>query len=138
MYTKPTPNEVFYYYMNLNDIREQLLHLHKALLEYQKRMYETTNGPVQNPNHYYQLVVSDESFAWLKTLSALVISMDELLESKETKPETEINQITKYTKTILTTTGGGNGAFGTNYTEALKKDEAVAALHANLMKLINV
>lgn len=122
--------------MNLNDIREQLLHLHKALLEYQKRMYETTNGPVQNPNHYYQLVVSDESFAWLKTLSALVVSIDELLESKETKTETEINQIAQYTKNILTTTGG-NGAFGTNYTEALKKDDTVALLHGNLMKLLN-
>lgn len=123
--------------MNLNDIREQLLHLHKALLEYQKRTYETTNGPVQNPNHYYQLVVSDESFAWLKTLSALVVSIDELLESKETKTEAEIDQIAQYTKNILTTTGG-NGAFGTNYTEALKKDDAVAALHANVMKLISL
>ncbi|MBL8031617.1 MAG: hypothetical protein JNK33_04825, partial [Candidatus Doudnabacteria bacterium] len=111
--------------------------LHKALLEYQKRTYETTNGPVQNPNHYYQLVVSDESFAWLKTLSALVVSIDELLESKETKTEAEIDQIAQYTKNILTTTGG-NGAFGTNYTEALKKDDAVAALHANVMKLISL
>ena len=123
--------------MNLNDIREQLLHLHKALLEYQKRTYETTNGPVQNPNHYYQLVVSDESFAWLKTLSALVVSIDELLESKETKTEAEIDQIDQYTKNILTTPGR-NGAFGTNYTEALKKDDAVAALHANVMKLISL
>lgn len=124
--------------MNLKEIREQLLQLHKALMEYQKRAYESTVSPIQNPNHYYQLVVSDESFAWLKTLSALVISMDELLESTEAKPEAEINQIAKYTKTTLTTTGGGNGAFGTKYTEALKKDEAVAALHANLMKLISV
>lgn len=124
--------------MNLSEIREQLLQLHKALMEYQKHIYESTVGPIQNPNHYYQLVVSDESFAWLKTLSALVISMDELLESKDTKTEAEINQITKYTKTILTTTGGGNGAFGTNYTDALKKDEVVAALHANLMKLLSV
>lgn len=123
--------------MNLSEIREQLLLLHKALMEYQKRTYESTVGPIQNPNHYYQLVVNDESFAWLKTLSALVISMDELLESKEAKTEAEINQIAKYTKTTLTTTGGGNGAFGTNYTEALKKDSTVALLHGNLLKLLN-
>lgn len=123
--------------MNLTEIREQLLQLHKGLLDYQKRTYESTVGPVQNPNHYYQLVVGDESFAWLKTLSALVVSIDELLESTEAKTETDIHQIAKYTKNMLTTTGGGNGAFGTHYTEALKKDETVAALHANVMKLLN-
>lgn len=121
----------------MQEIRDQLLQLHKALMDYQKHIYESTVRPIQNPNHYYQLVVGDESFAWLKTLSALVVSIDELLESKEVKTEAEINQIAQYTKTILTTTGGGNGAFGTNYTEALKKDDTVALLHGNLMKLLN-
>jgi hypothetical protein len=123
--------------MNLNEIREQLLQLHKALMDYQKHIYESTVGPIQNPNHYYQLVVNDQSFAWLKTLSALVVSIDELLESKEEKSAAEINQIAAYTKGILTASGGSS-PFETNYTEALKKDGSIALLHGNLMKLLSV
>ena len=121
---------------NLPEIRAGLLELHKALLEYQKHIYESTVGSVQNPNHYYQLVVQDPSFNWLKSLSALVVSIDELLESKEGVTETKVRQVSKYTKDMLTAFGGKSG-FEENYTAAIQKDGHIAVLHGNLIKLLS-
>lgn len=118
--------------MTLSELRTQLLDLHKALLDYQKHVYESTIGPIENPNQYYNLVVNDENFAWLKTLSALVVSIDELLEKKE---EANIAQISTYTKGILTATGG-NTPFEQKYTEVIQKDAQVALLHGKLMQLL--
>jgi hypothetical protein len=118
--------------MTLPQLRDQLLDLHKALLEYQKHVYESTIGPVANPNQYYNLVLSDPSFAWLRELSALVVSIDELLESKEPITEEKTKQVATYTKGLLTATGKDT-IFEQKYTQALQKDPHIALLHGNLL-----
>lgn len=118
--------------MTLPELRTQLLDLHKALLDYQKHVYESTVGSIENPNQYYNLVVNDANFAWLRTLSALVVSIDELVEKKE---EANIPQIAAYAKGILTATGGTT-PFEQKYTEAIQKDAHVALLHGKLMQLL--
>lgn len=120
---------------NLSEIREQLLQLHKALLDYQKHIYESTVGPMQNPNHYYNLVINDPSFAWLRTLSALVISIDEILEEKEEVTDAKVGQIVKYTKGLLTATEGPT-PFEKSYVEAIQKDAHIALLHGTLMQTL--
>lgn len=119
---------------NLSEIRESLLELHKALLEYQKHAYESTVGPMRNPNHYYQLVIGDPSFAWLRTLSALVVSIDELLESKEMVSEAKLSQIATYTNSLLT--AQSEDVFAKNYSESLQNDPAVKQLHNSLLQLL--
>lgn len=120
---------------NLSQVREQLLSLHKALLEYQKHIYESTVGPMQNPNHYYNLVINDPSFAWLRTLSALVISIDEILEGKDEITDAKVGQIVKYTKGLLTATEGPT-PFEKSYVEAIQRDAQIALLHGKLMQLL--
>ncbi len=66
---------------NKQEIFQSLLGLHKILLESQKAEYEKTYGAILNTNQYFQLVVSHEDFAWLRQLSALIASFDEILES---------------------------------------------------------
>lgn len=119
--------------MNLSELRDQLLNLHKALLEYQKHIYESTVGPVRDPNHYYSLVLNDASFSWLRELSALVVSIDEIFESKEPASEEKTQQIATYTKGLLTATGS-NSTFEQNYTQAIQKDPHIALLHGKLLQ----
>lgn len=120
---------------NLPEIREQLLQLHKALLDYQKHLYEATSGPMQNPNHYYNLVINDPSFAWLRTLSALVVSLDEILESKEVVSDEKLTSIIQYTKGLFASTDTED-AFAKNYSEALQTDPTVKQLHDTLTTLL--
>jgi hypothetical protein len=58
-----------------------LLNLHKQLLEEQKKEYEKTYGVISNVNQYFQLVVSHDDFEWLRQVSAIMASFDEILES---------------------------------------------------------
>lgn len=118
--------------MNLPHTRDLLLHLHKALMDYQKAQFEQKNGLVQNPNHYYQLVLNDPSFAWLRTLSALVVSIDELLEKPEELTEQKSTEIGQYTKKLLTATDSAD-TFASSYQAAVAVSEPVRILHAQVL-----
>ncbi len=63
------------------EIFQALLNLHKMLMENQKADYEKKYGAISNTNQYFQLVLSHEDFAWLRELSVLISSFDEILES---------------------------------------------------------
>lgn len=66
-----------------HEIFQLLLNLHKQLLEEQKTVYEKEYGIINSTNEYYQLVVSHKDFEWLRQLSALIASLDEILESSD-------------------------------------------------------
>lgn len=123
------------YLEKLRNMRDALLDLHKELLEYQKRIYEATESKIANPAQYYDLVVNNASFAWLRTLSALVISIDEVLESKEPAKPEAIRGIFSYTKKLLTATGHGDG-FESQYVEAIRQDGQVSVSHGKIMQLL--
>lgn len=67
---------------NKPEIFQSLLNLHKTLMESQKAEYEKVYGAISNTNHYFQLVLSHEDFAWLRELSILISSFDEIMESE--------------------------------------------------------
>jgi hypothetical protein len=116
----------------LRGVRDRLLELHKVLLDYQKGLYEADHGKIENPNVYYNLVVNDAAFAWLRTLSALVVSVDELLESKEGVGEEKAKQIADYVKKLLSGQGT-DSAFTQNYTLAVHANPTIAGHHADVM-----
>ena len=67
---------------NKTEIFQSLLNLHKTLMENQKAEYEKVYGAISNTNHYFQLVLSHEDFSWLRELSVLISSFDEIMESE--------------------------------------------------------
>ncbi len=38
----------------LLELHEALLHLHKVLLDSERAVYETSVGPINSPNHFFQ------------------------------------------------------------------------------------
>lgn len=120
----------------LKTLREQLLQLHKALLDYQKAEHEAQHGLISNPNLYYQLVVSHESFAWLKTLSALIVSIDELLEDKEGVTEEQTKRIITYTQKLLTEQNS-TSAFFAHYQTAVENNSEVSQLHKQMLSSLS-
>ena len=58
----------------LQDLRTRLLHLHKTLLEMERLNFEKKSGRV-TPGELLQLVINDPQFAWLRTISALVVEI---------------------------------------------------------------
>jgi hypothetical protein len=63
----------------LRELRTVLLHLHKTLIDWQRREYELDRGALQTPQ-LLQVILNDEAFAWLRMMSGLIVRIDETLE----------------------------------------------------------
>jgi hypothetical protein len=65
----------------LVELRRVLLHLHKTLIDWQRDDYERLNGRLQT-SQLLQVLFNDPAFAWLRTMSGLIVRIDEALEEK--------------------------------------------------------
>ena len=61
---------------SLTDIRLRLLRLHRALLDAEKAEHERSHGAIA-PAAFLQLLIGDPRFAWLSTMSELIVQLDE-------------------------------------------------------------
>ncbi len=68
----------------LDALAKALRHYHSALLDFAKGEYEFLNGPIQGPYALYSLVMSNPSFQWLRPLSGIMATLDEVLDAKNT------------------------------------------------------
>jgi hypothetical protein len=120
----------------LTDLREAMLPLHKALLEFDRVGYETTFGKIQSPYQFLKLVTSDPWFTWLAPMTQLITVMDEMLDAKK-EPLTvaAVDAVANRVKTLLVATEGGEG-FSRHYDEALQRNPDVILAHAAVAKLI--
>jgi hypothetical protein len=120
----------------LTELREAMLPLHKALLEFERVGYEATFGKIQSPYQFLKLVMNDPWFTWLAPMTQLITAMDEMLDAKE-EPLTvaAVDAVVERVKTLLVATEGGEG-FSRHYDEALQQNPDVVLLHAVVAKLI--
>lgn len=68
----------------LDALAKSLRAFHSALLDFAKGEYEFLHGPVAGPFALYSLVTSDPAFQWLRPLSGLMATLDEVLDAKGT------------------------------------------------------
>ncbi len=125
-----TPSE----HETLDALSRQLLALHKCLLDYQKHIYESTHGTVPSLGAYFALVTEGVEFAWLKTVSEMIVSIDTLLADKSGEPQ-DIPALLAYAKTLFTSQPPLND-FAKKYLQALTADPAVALAHAKVIALL--
>jgi len=64
-----------------DELRRALLALHKTLLDAQRVRYEREYGRVESTGELLELVLRDESFEWLRVLSALIARLDEIADA---------------------------------------------------------
>jgi hypothetical protein len=121
----------------LIDLRNNLLHLHKTLLDLERRTYERVHGRIPSPGAFLQLLLNDPWFAWLRPITTLVVEIDESLASKE-EPVTEemAQQLFLQARGLITSTEGGDG-LGKAYFDALQHNPDVVVLHGEVMKVFS-
>ncbi len=120
----------------LSGLRDALLNLHKALIDYERIGYEQTFGTMHSPYEFLQKVINDPWFAWLHPLSQFVVYIDETLDREEPLQALDVVQIRKQVRTLLTTSEEGDG-FPRSYFEALQREPDVVLAHAEVVKVIN-
>jgi len=119
----------------LLELHGALLKLHKALLDSERIVYEKNVGPIQSPNHFFQLLTNDPWFAWLRPISQLIVAIDETLDAKEPLTNADVDAIMNQSVFLLVPAKSG-GEFGERYVAALQRDPRVVLTHAQVAKRI--
>lgn len=86
---------------NLKNLSKAMLRLHKTLLDAAKLDYEAKNGRITNVNQYFQLVIDDPHFAWLRKISSLIALIDEAVSVRRPATETEANGLHNEAQLLL-------------------------------------
>ena len=120
---------------HLGNLSRSLLRLHKALLDSERVSYERVHGRIETNGAFFQLVLGDAWFAWLRPLSQLMVKIDELSEEKEMPDRAEITVVIDSVRTMLTPSEEGNG-FGRHYYDALQREPDVVLAHAAVRALL--
>src|SRR5438034_4475293 len=73
---------------SLQDVRHDLLDLHRALVEAERRNYERGRGRLPDRD-FLEALINDPALGWLSALTALIVRLDELLEEGSPEPASE-------------------------------------------------
>lgn len=117
-----------------SELRESLLHIHKALVDSERVSYESTMGPIASPSQFLQLLTRDPWFAWLQPLSQLIVAIDEALDAKEPLTPPIVDSLEQQARSLLVASETGEG-FAKHYYDALQRDPDVVLAHAAISKL---
>ena len=120
---------------HLEELRQKLLRLHKALLDYERVHYERAFGRVASTGEMLQLVIHDQWFAWLHPLSDLIVRIDETVDWLHPGTARDARETLEYTRILLAPSETG-GTFGGNYFLALQREPAVGLAHADVRKIL--
>ena len=119
----------------LQDVRGRLLQLHKALLEDARAAYELDRGRVGSNANFLQLVINDPWFAWLHSLSGLVVRIDEALEHDSPASQSDAAALLEQVEQLLTASETGEG-FQRRYYDALQRQPAVVLAHGDVRRVL--
>ena len=121
--------------MHLDQLFRALLRLHKALLDDERVSYERVRGRIPSNGAFLQLVLGDAWFAWLRPLSQLMATLDELGEEDKSPDGQDTVTLVASIRTLLTPTEEGEG-FGRQYHDALQREPDVMLAHAAVKALL--
>jgi len=121
----------------LASLSKALLALHKTLLDSERIGYEDSFGKIETPAVFFQLVMNDPWFAWLRTLSEFIVLIDERLDEKK-HPVTgeDVAEFFGRARALLTPQEDGAG-FALHYHNAMQRDPDVILAHAGIVKRLN-
>jgi hypothetical protein len=118
----------------LRELRRALLHLHKALLDSERAAYEQVHGSASS-GELLQLVINHEQFAWLHSISELIVRIDELLDADEPLTTNDARILLAQTRALLKPSETGND-FERKYYAALQREPAVVLAHREVTKTL--
>jgi hypothetical protein len=117
----------------LSQVRKPLLHLHKTLLDLEREAYERAHGRIDNSYELLQLVMHDPWFAWLHSLSELMVQIDEMLDAKEPIEESDANAVIHQVRVLLKPSETGSG-FQKKYFSSLQQSADIVLAHSEVAK----
>jgi hypothetical protein len=118
----------------LQTAQKALLHVHKALLEQERRRYELEHGRVQSAMAFLQLLLNDPWFAWIRPMSGLAAQIDEALFAKPGETAMAPSLLLEEARFLLSPRHEGDDLPGKLY-QLIQATPEVAVAHAEAMKM---
>lgn len=119
----------------LKEIRNELLSLHKTLMEIERGNYEAEHGKVSNVQ-LLNLLFEDENFVWLRDISILVAKIDEMFAAKERIDTGLATALFQQTKSLFDDSGQHRN-FKRKYQANLDTESEVEKHHQKLQILLS-
>lgn len=120
---------------SLSGLRRVLLRLHKVLLDAERAIYEQAHGRISS-GELLQLVINHEQFAWLHSISELIVKIDELLDADEPVTTTEAQSLLSEARMLLKPSETGDD-FASKYFAALQRDPDTVLAHREAMLILS-
>ncbi len=122
-------------FQRLREVRAALLRLHKALLESERHVYEQFHGRIRSKGEFFQLVIADEWFSWLRPFSQLIVQIDEALSAKEPITLHRANELLDEARSLVAPSEEGTTQ-QQRYYQAIQRDPDIAFMHAEVSSLL--
>jgi len=97
--------------------------------------YEAATGPVRGRRELLDLLLHGESFAWLRTLSELIVEIDELASRAPAPTSREVAEMAALVEGLIRSSDDPD-AFGSRYVELLASEPHVAMSHVSLREVL--
>ena len=124
-------------HQTLKDLRNELVRLHKTLLESERAIYERDVERIPGPGKMLQLLMDDPYFAWLHKVSELIVAIDERLDADDDPVgPADAERYLAETRTLLLPEENGQ-EFGRRYYQAMQRDPDVVISHGKMMAVLN-
>ncbi|NOT09799.1 MAG: hypothetical protein HOP28_16525 [Gemmatimonadales bacterium] len=130
----PSPPATDLELFKLQEVREVLLHLHKVLLDRERIRYEGRHGRVADGLPLLRLVTREPAFAWLRSVSLLIVQLDERLAAREPLSAEEVKLLRGEVRTLMTPNESGDD-FQRKYFAGLQEWPEAPPLHAEIKRL---
>lgn len=119
----------------LLELRRLLLQLHKTLIDWQRAEYESVHGRLQT-SQLLNVMFNDPAFAWLRSMSGLIVRIDEALEVKPGKEPIESGPLVKKARELVAPDAGS--PYGQRYHAALQELPDAVLSHRDLVTLLKL
>ncbi|MBD1808245.1 hypothetical protein H6F98_22720 [Microcoleus sp. FACHB-SPT15] len=120
-------------FQRLREVRAALLRLHKALLDSERDVYEQFYGRIRSNGEFFQLVLEDEWFSWLRPFSQFIVEIDEALSAKEPITLDRANELLDEVRSLVSPTEEGTNR-EQRYYQAIQRDPGIALMHAEVSR----
>jgi len=115
-------------------LSSRLLTLHGVLLDRERRAYEERHGTVAS-RELLHLLLYDEQFSWLRSLSTMIAKIDEVVDADEPIPPDGLRIALSETYRLLKSGTGGD--FQEKYYLALQDSPDVIMAHAAVSRALS-
>jgi len=117
----------------LTGLRNGLLHLHKALVDSERALYERDVERISSPGQFLNLLLNDPWFGWLRELSQFIVLVDETLDLEEPATAADATRLIAQARELVSPSENGDG-FGRRYWEAMQRDPGAVLAHRDMLR----